>query len=60
MTTVNELDLKGSIPEFVLRTTFKDQGYIIERLRRVLPKWKAKYPDDTLDPDLITYKWRLY
>ena len=46
LTIVNELDLKGSIPDFVLRTAFKDQGYVIDRIRKVLPKWKELFPGD--------------
>ena len=46
MTIVNELDLKGAIPDWVLRAAFKDQGYIIDRLRKTLPKWKAMFPGD--------------
>mmetsp|Transcript_10021 Transcript_10021/g.16838 ORF Transcript_10021/g.16838 Transcript_10021/m.16838 type:complete len:212 (-) Transcript_10021:38-673(-) len=46
VTIVNELDLKGSIPDFALRQAFKDQGYQIEKLRKVLPKWKKLFPGD--------------
>ena len=42
----NEVDLKAGIPDFAMRQVFKDQGYQIERLRRVVPKWKKLYPGD--------------
>jgi hypothetical protein len=41
VTLINELNLKGVIPEFAMRQAAKDQGYSITRLRKVLPKWKA-------------------
>ena len=42
MTT--EVDLKGAIPEFAMRTVMKDQGYQIVKIRSVMPKWKAIHP----------------
>ena len=45
MTIVNEIDLKGSIPDFVLKVAFKDQGYVIDRLRKTVPKFKKQFPD---------------
>lgn len=46
-TLINEVDLKG-IPEFALRQAMKDQGYQIDKLRKVLPKWKKQFPNDTI------------
>jgi len=46
MTIVNEIDLKGAIPDWVLRAAFKDQGYVIDRMRKTMPKWKALFPGD--------------
>ena len=45
---INELDLKAPIPDFAMRQVFKDQGYQIEKLRKVIPKWKKLFPNDTL------------
>jgi hypothetical protein len=44
---MQELDLKTSLPAYILRSAFRDQGMQIERLRQVLPKWKEKFPNDT-------------
>jgi hypothetical protein len=33
-----ELDLKGSIPDFVIKQAFKDQGNHIVKLRKVTEK----------------------
>lgn len=46
MNTCVEIDMKGAIPEFAMKTALKDQGYQIHRIRSVLPKWKAKFPGD--------------
>ena len=46
ITIINEVDLKTSIPDFVLRQVFKDQGYQIDRLRKMLPIWKKKFPGE--------------
>ena len=40
ITIVNEVDLKTAIPDWILRTILKDQGYQIDRLRKMIPKWK--------------------
>lgn len=50
MTLVNEVDLKGSIPDFVLKVAFKDQGYVIDRLRKTIPKFKKVFPDGSTGP----------
>ena len=42
----NEVDIKGVVPDFAMRQVLKDQGYQIERLRRVVPKWKKLFPGD--------------
>lgn len=39
MTVLNEIDLRGNVPQWVLKTAFKDQGYIINRIRKVMPEW---------------------
>ena len=46
VTCINELDFKGSIPEFALRQAFKDQGMQIAKLRSVLPRWKKMFPGE--------------
>ena len=46
ITMVNELDFKGSIPEFALRQGFKDQGYQIVYLRKAMPKFKKLFPGE--------------
>ena len=46
MIIVNEVDLKTSLPGYILRSAFRDQGMQIERLRKVLPKWKELYPGE--------------
>lgn len=43
---VNEVDLKTSLPGFLIRQAFKDQGLQIERIRHVLPKWKKLFPGE--------------
>jgi hypothetical protein len=47
MYTCVEIDLKGGIPEFAMRQALKDQGYQIDKIRKVLPKWKKLFPGDT-------------
>jgi hypothetical protein len=37
-TYLAELDLKGSIPDFVIKQAFKDQGNQIVKLRKVTEK----------------------
>lgn len=37
-----ELDLKGSIPGFVMKQANKDQGYQIVRLRKSITKYIAQ------------------
>lgn len=44
---INEVDLKTSLPGFLVRQAFKDQGLQIERIRHVLPKWKKIFPGAT-------------
>ena len=44
VTIVNEVDLKSSIPDFALRQVLKDQGYQIDRIRKVIVKWKEEFP----------------
>ena len=46
LTIIKEVDLKGYVPNWVLKQAFKDQGYIVDRLRKCMPKWKAKFPGD--------------
>lgn len=46
MYVINELDLKTSLPGYLIRQAYKDQGMQIERLRAVLPKWKKIFPND--------------
>jgi hypothetical protein len=46
MYAMNELDIKGRVPEWAIRTAFKDQGYMIDRIRKCLPKWKKMHPGD--------------
>lgn len=46
---VNEIDQKGHIPDFAVRQVMKDQGYQIDRLRKLLPKWKKRFPNDTMN-----------
>lgn len=43
---INELDLKTSLPGYLIRQAYKDQGMQIERLRHVIPKWKQLFPAD--------------
>ena len=43
---INEVDPKAALPDFAMRQVMKDQGYQIERLRRVVPKWKKLFPGD--------------
>lgn len=50
MTIVNEVDLRGNVPAFALRTAFKDQGFIISRLRKTLPRWKEMFPASKQPP----------
>jgi hypothetical protein len=40
-TYMAEIDLKGSIPGFVVKTANQDQGYQISKLRDALTKLKA-------------------
>lgn len=47
---INEVDLKISLPGFLMRQVFKDQGLQIERIRHVLPKWKKMFPGPTPSP----------
>lgn len=49
MCVINELDLKTSLPGYLIRSAYKDQGLQIERLRSVLPKWKKLFPNDYLN-----------
>jgi hypothetical protein len=46
MTIISEADLKVGVPDFIVRQALKDQGYQIERLRKVLALWKEKYPGE--------------
>lgn len=46
---INEVDQKGQIPEFAMRQVIKDQGYQIDRMRKCLPKWKQKFPNQTME-----------
>jgi hypothetical protein len=46
VTIINEVDQKGHIPEWAMRTVMKDQGYQIDKLRKVVPKWKEQHPND--------------
>jgi len=39
-----EVDLKGSIPGFVIKTANKDQGYQIVKLRSVVEKYIKDHP----------------
>lgn len=43
---MQEMDLKSNLPSYILRSGFKDQGMQIERIRKVLPKWKKLFPHD--------------
>jgi hypothetical protein len=47
MSSCVEIDLKGGIPDFILKTALKDQGYQVKLLRNVIPKWKKMFPGDT-------------
>lgn len=47
MTIINELDMKGSIPEFAMKIAAKEKGMEIDRLRKVFPEWKKVFPGDT-------------
>ena len=40
-----ELDLKGSIPEVVLKKALKDQGIQIVKLRSTVRKFNEKFPE---------------
>jgi hypothetical protein len=46
VTIINEIDLKGHVPEWAMRTAMKDQGYQIDKLRKVIPKWKEQFPGE--------------
>ena len=48
---INEVDLKTTLPGFLLRTVYKDQGMQIERIRHVLPKWKKLFPGNRPEPE---------
>ena len=39
---MQEADLKSSVPSFLLKPALKDQGMQVERIRKVLPRWKNK------------------
>lgn len=41
----SEVDLNGSIPSFVQKLAFKDQGYLVDQLRSIVPKMREKYRD---------------
>ena len=43
---IKEVNLNGYVPNWVLKQAFKDQGYIIDRLRKTMPKWKTLFPGD--------------
>jgi hydrogenase maturation factor len=43
---VNEVDLKGHVPEWAMRTVMKDQGYQIDKLRKIIPRWKEQFPGE--------------
>ena len=43
---MQEADLKTSLPAYILRSAFRDQGMQIERIRSVLPKWKEQFPNE--------------
>lgn len=43
-TYMAEVDLKGSIPGFVIKTANKDQGYQIVKLRSVVEKYIKDHP----------------
>jgi hypothetical protein len=46
VTIVNEIDIKGFVPEWAMRTVMKDQGYQIDNLRKIIPKWKEIFPGE--------------
>lgn len=43
---MQEADVKAPVPAYLMRSAFKDQGMQIERIRKVLPKWKEMFPND--------------
>jgi len=47
LTIVNEVNLKGGIPDFALKQGTKDSGFQISRIRKTIAKWKKDFPDDT-------------
>jgi len=47
MTIINELDLKGSLPEYAVKIAGKEKGMEVDRVRNVYPIWKKLFPDDT-------------
>lgn len=46
-----EIDLKAGMPDFAMRQVLKDQGYQIDKLRKVVPQLKHKFPGDTIPED---------
>lgn len=42
-TYVTEVDLKGSIPGFVIKQAHKDQGYQVVKMRKAVAKFKMEH-----------------
>ena len=38
-----ELNFGGNIPDFAVKTAFRDQGYILDKLRKIMPEYYKKY-----------------
>ena len=51
MTIINELNLKGSLPEYAVKIAGKEKGMEVDRLRTVYSIWKKQFPDET-NPNL--------
>ena len=42
-TLLMELDFAGYIPDFVIRTAFRESGYTIAKVRKAMPKFRSKF-----------------
>ena len=42
-TLLMELDFAGYIPDFAIRTAFRESGYTIAKVRKTMPKFLAKF-----------------